>query len=67
MLFVVANLCRKLNVDPEAALRSANLKFIRRFGGMEALARERGQDFAALSLDEQEALWTDVKRAERGG
>jgi MazG family protein len=67
MLFVVANLCRKLDVDPEVALRSANSKFIRRFGGMEALARQRGQDFASLGLDEQEALWTDVKKAERGG
>jgi ATP diphosphatase len=67
MLFVVANLCRKLDVDPEVALRSANSKFIRRFAGMEALARQRGQDFASLSLDEQEALWTDVKKAERGG
>jgi MazG family protein len=67
ILFVVANLCRKLDVDPEEALRAANSKFIRRFGAMEDLARHRGQDFASLTLDEQEALWTDVKRAERGG
>lgn len=32
---------------------------------MEELARERGQDFASLTLDEQEAFWTDVKKAER--
>jgi hypothetical protein len=32
---------------------------------METLARARGQDFAMLSLDEQEALWTDVKTGER--
>ena len=66
MLFVVANLCRKLSVDPEEALRNANSKFVKRFSGMEELARKRGQDFASLSLDEQEALWTDVKKAERG-
>jgi MazG family protein len=65
MLFVVANLCRKLEVDPEEALRAANSKFVKRFHGMEALARSRGLDFASLSLDEQEALWTEVKAAQR--
>ena len=65
MLFVVANLCRKLSLDPEEALRNANAKFVKRFACMEALARSRGQDFASLTLDEQEALWTDVKKAER--
>lgn len=67
MLFVVANLCRKLAVDPEEALRNANSKFVKRFSGMEELARSRGQDFASLTLDEQEALWIEVKRIERGG
>jgi ATP diphosphatase len=65
MLFVVANLCRKLSVDPEEALRAANAKFVKRFSGMEELARSRGIDFASLSLDEQEALWVEVKAAER--
>ncbi len=65
MLFVGANLCRKLNVDPEEALRAANAKFVKRFSGMEELARSRGLDFASLSLDEQEALWTEVKAEER--
>jgi nucleoside triphosphate diphosphatase len=65
ILFVVANLCRKLEVDPEEALRAANSKFGKRFRAMEALARERGQDFAALTLDEQEALWSLVKKNER--
>jgi uncharacterized protein YabN with tetrapyrrole methylase and pyrophosphatase domain len=67
MLFVVANLCRKLQVDPEVALRGANAKFIRRFHGMEALARSRGVEFGSLTLDEQEALWVEVKKAERAG
>jgi nucleoside triphosphate diphosphatase len=65
ILFVVANLCRKLEVDPEEALRQANAKFVKRFSGMEALAQSRGLDFAKLSLDEQEALWTEVKAEER--
>ena len=65
MLFVVANLCRKLGVDPEVALRKANSKFVKRFEGMESIARERGVDFGSLSLDQQEALWVEVKVIER--
>lgn len=65
LLFVAANLARRLNVDPEIALRQANAKFERRFRAMEALASERGQDFTALDLDTQEALWQDVKKTER--
>ena len=65
MLFVVANLCRKLGVDPEVALRKANSKFVKRFEGMESIARERGLDFGSLSLDQQEALWVEVKVIER--
>ena len=53
-------------IAPEDALRSANLKFERRFRAMEALARNRGQDFASLNLDEQEALWQAVKASEAG-
>ncbi len=67
ILFVCANLCRKLDVDPEVALRSANAKFQKRFRAMEAIASERGEDFAALDLEAQEALWLDVKRRERDG
>jgi nucleoside triphosphate diphosphatase len=65
MLFVVANLCRKLQVDPEVALRGANAKFIRRFHGMEGLAHARGVEFGSLTLEQQEALWVEVKLAER--
>jgi MazG family protein len=64
LLFAAANLARKLNVDAEAALRGANAKFERRFRGMEALARQRGEVFADLSLEAQERLWQAVKRAE---
>jgi MazG family protein len=65
ILFVVANLCRKLSVDPEEALRAANSKFGKRFRAMEAMAKTRGQDFGKLTLDEQEALWVVVKVLER--
>ena len=64
LLFVAANLARRLNVDPEVALRQANAKFERRFRAMEALATEQGKDFAALDLDTQEALWQAVKKRE---
>lgn len=66
LLFVAANLARRLSVDPEQALRRANVKFERRFRAMEAAAAEAGVEFASLSLDEQEAYWQSVKRGERG-
>jgi uncharacterized protein YabN with tetrapyrrole methylase and pyrophosphatase domain len=66
LLFAVANLARKLEVDAEAALRAANAKFERRFRGMERLAAQRGLCFDALDLVAQEALWQEVKRGERG-
>jgi nucleoside triphosphate diphosphatase len=64
LLFAAANLARKLGVDAESALKSANTKFERRFRAMEGLAKERGQEFSGLSLAAQESLWLDVKRAE---
>ena len=64
LLFAAANLARKLDVDAEAALRSANAKFERRFRGMETLAARRGELFEGLSLDAQERLWQEVKRGE---
>ncbi len=59
LLFAVVNWARKLDVDAEAALRAANAKFERRFRAME---EEAGAAFPTLSLDEQEALWQQVKR-----
>ncbi len=64
LLFAATNLARKLDVDAEAALRAANLKFERRFRAMEALAAARDEVFAALSLAAQERLWQAVKRLE---
>jgi nucleoside triphosphate diphosphatase len=64
LLFAAANLARKLEVDAEAALRAANLKFERRFRAMESLAAEGGQVFAQLDLAAQESLWQAVKRGE---
>ncbi|WP_206240237.1 nucleoside triphosphate pyrophosphohydrolase [Novosphingobium terrae] len=65
LLFAAVNVTRAYGVAPEEALRAANAKFERRYRGMEAIADRQGQDFAALSLDEQEALWQEVKRGEK--
>jgi ATP diphosphatase len=62
LLFVVVNLLRHHNIDAEAALRAGNAKFERRFRAMEALA---GDDFPALPLEAQDALWDRVKANER--
>ena len=62
LLFAAVNLVRRYGIAPEDALRHGNAKFERRFRAMEALA---GDDFPKLSLDEQEALWQQVKAAER--
>lgn len=59
LLFAVVNWARKLDIDPEAALRAANAKFEKRFRAMEKMA---GDAFARLTLDEKEALWVRVKR-----
>jgi ATP diphosphatase len=66
LLFVAANLARRLKVDPEIALRKANAKFERRFRHMESLALDQNLEFATLPLDEQESLWQQVKRREAG-
>lgn len=65
LLFVMANLGRHLGVDPEAALRRANAKFVRRFEGIEARLAEMGKRPEDSDLTEMDALWEAVKAAER--
>ncbi|AQS88625.1 nucleotide pyrophosphohydrolase MazG [Neoasaia chiangmaiensis NBRC 101099] len=65
VLFTVANLARKLKLDPEACLRRANDKFARRFNDMEALLAQRGEALADQDLNTLENLWQDVKRRHR--
>jgi ATP diphosphatase len=62
LLFAVANLARHLNVDPEGALRSCNLKFIRRFGFIEGRLAADGRKPADATLDEMDRLWNEAKR-----
>jgi ATP diphosphatase len=64
LLFSAVNVVRAYGVAPEEALRAANAKFERRFRAMEALSAAQGTEFAALSLDDQEALWQQVKASE---
>lgn len=66
LLFAVVNLARKLDVDPESALRSGTEKFRRRFNRMVALAAEKGEPFEALGLDALDRYWEAVKREELG-
>ena len=61
LLMVLVNLGRRLGIDTEAALRSANAKFRSRFESVLALAQERELDLTGLSLDELDALWREVK------
>ena len=62
LMFAVGNLVRKFGCEPEETLRAANRKFIDRYRTMEAIAAERGLDFAALDLETQETLWEEAKR-----
>ncbi len=64
ILFVVANLARKLGLDPEACLRAANAKFTRRFNAVEQRLAEEGRSPADATLDAMESHWAAVKRLE---
>jgi ATP diphosphatase len=65
MLFVMANLARKLELDPEACLRGANAKFERRFNAVEDRLATEGKAPADAGLAAMEEAWQVVKQAER--
>ena len=64
LLFVLANLARKLDLDPETCLRQANLKFERRFSLVEQVIESKQLTLAETSLEQMEAAWQEVKCAE---
>jgi ATP diphosphatase len=66
LLFVLANLARKLDLDPETCLRHANDKFARRFDAMERGFEAEALSLPELSLDQMEAGWQRVKAGEKG-
>jgi MazG family protein len=65
ILFVLANLARKLDVDPEDALRATNAKFARRFAFIEAELAKDGRTPDQSDLAEMDGLWNKAKDAER--
>ncbi|MDG6095337.1 nucleoside triphosphate pyrophosphohydrolase [Acetobacter sp. AN02] len=62
LLFAVASLARRLDIDPEEALRGANAKFQRRFEAVEALLARDGETVDGQDVDRLDALWQQVKR-----
>lgn len=66
LLFTVANLARKLGLDPEAALAGANAKFRRRFQHIERELRRRGRELGETDLETLERLWQEIKERESG-
>ena len=65
MLFVLVNLARKLDLDPEACLRAANAKFTRRFSAVEHTLAAQGRTPSDSTLQEMEAAWSEAKTAEK--
>ncbi len=65
VLFVMANLARKLDIEPEDALRATNAKFTRRFQFIEAALAKRGRTALESDLTEMDALWDAAKAAEK--
>jgi MazG family protein len=61
LLFALANLSRKLGIEPEAALRAANRKFMTRFRAVEETVERAGARMQDLPLDELERIWQQVK------
>ncbi|MDQ6969976.1 MAG: hypothetical protein Q9M16_05665, partial [Mariprofundus sp.] len=61
VLFTLANLARKLDLDAELCLMQSNRKFATRFKGMETLAQDRDTTLAKMTLDEMELLYQGVK------
>jgi ATP diphosphatase len=61
LLFAIANLSRKLDIEPEAALRRANDKFTRRFEAMEERVAASGRALEDMTLEQMEAVWEEIK------
>jgi len=64
LLFSIANLARKLGIEPESALRKANEKFSARFDKLERAFEARGQSIHNATLEEMESEWGAVKHTE---
>ncbi len=65
LLFAVANLARHIGADPEAAIRSTNEKFMRRFAYIESEIARSGKKLGEVSLADMDALWNAAKTLEK--
>lgn len=65
LLFAVANLCRKENINPELALNAANAKFERRFGEIEKRLKNTDTPLGKATLEQMDALWNQIKTEEK--
>jgi MazG family protein len=61
LLFVLVNVARFVNVDPEQALRRTNIKFRRRFAHIERRLTAQGRELSGTPIDELEKLWQEAK------
>lgn len=64
LLFVITNIARRLNVEPEAALKLSNRKFRKRFAYIEKALRDQRRQFEGTTLEELESLWQEAKKTE---
>ncbi|HKT24136.1 MAG TPA: MazG nucleotide pyrophosphohydrolase domain-containing protein, partial [Terriglobales bacterium] len=64
LFFVLVNLARFLDVDPESALRRTTSKFRRRFEAMESAAKSQGTTLEQMNLEQMEELWQHSKIGE---
>lgn len=65
ILFTLSNLARYLKVDPEAALRTTNAKFERRFRAVEAELARRGKTPGESALEEMDAIWNEARAEDK--
>src|SRR5207244_1314792 len=65
LFFAIANLSRKLGVEPETALRKANDKFTRRFEAMQQAVAASGRSMREMTIDELDAAWQRAKSEPR--
>ncbi len=63
LLFAIANLARKMGIEPESALRQANEKFTKRFEDVERRLAARGTSVHEATLDQMESVWAEVKES----
>jgi tetrapyrrole methylase family protein/MazG family protein len=61
LLFAIAGLARKINLEPEAALRKANEKFTKRFERVESELEKRGTSVHQSTLEEMDGIWQEIK------